>query len=373
MIKKIVKNLSNLPGWRTNRKIVVIESDDWGTVRMSSSKAYQALLKSGIRVDKDPYNRFDALESSEDLSALFDTLKGFRDKNGNHPVITANTIVANPDFEKIADSNFETYHYELFTQTLLDYYGSNNTINTWKEGMDAGIFRPQFHGREHVNVAMWMNALRSNHKELLLAFQHKVFGIPMNSPGAKRGNYMAAFDVENHMDLQNVENIISDGLNIFNEIFGYSSKTIIAPCYVLPTKLAPMLIKKGVMGYQGISYQFNPVFDKSDYQRKLHYTGQKNSYGQQYLVRNAFFEPTQIFKQDMVAEIIPRMKTAFFWKKPLIIGAHRVNFIGSLDEANRKNNLEKLELVLASILKECPDVEFMSSDSLIDLMQVNKN
>ena len=169
-----------------------------------------------------------------------------------------------------------------------------------------------------------------------------------------------------------MENIISDGLNIFYEIFGYPSKTIIAPCYVWPTQIASLLSKKGIKGYQGISYQFNPVFGKADYQKKLHYTGQKNNVGQQYLVRNAFFEPTHFFKQDMEAEIIPRMKTAFFWKKPLIIGAHRINFIGSLDEANRKNNLQKLEMVLSAILKECPDVEFMSSDALVDLMQGNE-
>ena len=37
--KNALRNLSNLPGWRTSRKIVVIESDDWGTIRMPSNKA----------------------------------------------------------------------------------------------------------------------------------------------------------------------------------------------------------------------------------------------------------------------------------------------------------------------------------------------
>ncbi len=367
-LKAIIRNISQIPGWRTNRKIVVIESDDWGSVRMSSAQAYQSLLNAGIPVSKDLYSKYDSLESADDLAALFESLRRFKDKNGRHPVITANTIVANPDFDKIRASYFTTYHYEHFSKTLFDYYGSNNTLNTLQQGREEGIFQPQFHGREHVNVAAWMKALRSNHRELLLAFEHKIFGIPVNNADSKRGNYMAAFDVEDNVDLLQVENIITDGLQIFRDIFGYSSKTIIAPCYVWPSQLAPLLIKKGVKGYQGISYQFNPVFDKAKYQKKLHYTGQKNAFGQQYLVRNAFFEPTHFFKQDMVAEIIPRMKTAFFWKKPLIIGAHRINFSGSLDETNRRNNLQKLETVLSAILKECPDVEFMSSDSLVDLM-----
>lgn len=31
---QIRKNWANLPGWHTRRKIVVIESDDWGSIRM---------------------------------------------------------------------------------------------------------------------------------------------------------------------------------------------------------------------------------------------------------------------------------------------------------------------------------------------------
>jgi len=38
--KALRKNLVNIPGWRTNRKIVVIESDDWGSVRMPSREVY---------------------------------------------------------------------------------------------------------------------------------------------------------------------------------------------------------------------------------------------------------------------------------------------------------------------------------------------
>ena len=32
----ITHNLLNIPSWHTNRKIVVIESDDWGSMRMPS-------------------------------------------------------------------------------------------------------------------------------------------------------------------------------------------------------------------------------------------------------------------------------------------------------------------------------------------------
>ena len=71
MLKSIVRNLANLPGWRTNRKIVVIESDDWGSIRMPSKFAYSNLLKKGIDVDKSfLYDTLDSLEKKEDLEAF---------------------------------------------------------------------------------------------------------------------------------------------------------------------------------------------------------------------------------------------------------------------------------------------------------------
>ena len=52
---------SNVPGWRTKRKIVVIESDDWGSIRMSSLEAFNNLLKAGMRENLNHYNLYDSL------------------------------------------------------------------------------------------------------------------------------------------------------------------------------------------------------------------------------------------------------------------------------------------------------------------------
>ena len=67
MFKQVIKNLSNIPSWRTNCKIVVFESDDWGSIRMPSKLAYSNLLKKGIGVDKSLYDTLDSLEKKEDL------------------------------------------------------------------------------------------------------------------------------------------------------------------------------------------------------------------------------------------------------------------------------------------------------------------
>src|SRR5690554_2556705 len=115
MLKNLIKNLSNIPGWRTNRKIVVIESDDWGSLRMSSNQAYEYLLKKNLNIDQGAgarYNLYDTLASKEDLAHLFDVLKSVKDKNGDSAKFTAVSLVANPDFTKIKETNYETYYYE---------------------------------------------------------------------------------------------------------------------------------------------------------------------------------------------------------------------------------------------------------------------
>jgi hypothetical protein len=128
--------LSNILGWRTKRKIVVIESDDWGSIRMASPKAFDNLVQAGIPVDKSHYNKYDALESNTDLERLFQTLSKFRDRTNRPPVFTGVTIVANPDFEKIKASGFTKYFYEPFTETVKRYSEHDRVFDLWKKGIE---------------------------------------------------------------------------------------------------------------------------------------------------------------------------------------------------------------------------------------------
>ena len=95
------KHLSNVLGWRTKRKIVVIESDDWGSVRTRSSDDYRFMLQQGLEIDRSNFTKFDALESNTDLENLFELLSKHTDSTGRNPVITPMCVVANPDFKRL--------------------------------------------------------------------------------------------------------------------------------------------------------------------------------------------------------------------------------------------------------------------------------
>lgn len=362
------------PGWQTPRKIVVFESDDWGSLSIPTKEAYHKLHSSGIKVDGDSYCKFDGLARPEDLRMLFDVLTSYRDKNERHPVITANSVVANPDFTKIRASNFEEYHYELFTDTLKRYKETESSFDLWEEGMSKQIFFPQFHGREHLHVRSWMGALQLRNKQVLEAFKLGAFGVPITDKlNRKRNDYRAAFDSSSEEELGEIITIVSDGLDLFEKIFNYRSLSIIAPCYTWNKKIESSLHQMGISLFQGIMFQKESVIDRSQYKKRYNYLGKKNKFGQYYSVRNLFFEPTLYPNANIVQETLRRIKEMFDLNKPAIIGTHRLNFIGSKYAANRDKNLKLFSELLQSILIEWPDVEFMTTAELGNLIARNDN
>ena len=363
---KASRNLINIPGWRTNRKIVVIESDDWGSIRMPSREVYELLLKKGIRVDNLSYNRYDSLASEEDLSSLFDTLQSVRDSNGKNATITANTIVANPDFIKIRASNFQEYYYESFIETLKRYPKHGESLNLWREGMQAGVFRPQFHGREHLNINRWMHALLENTGNVRLAFDNSMFDLS-TSLKISEDSFMESLNFESVKEMEFQKQSIIEGLKLFEQIFGYKSETFIAPCYTWSNKLNKTLKDYGVKAFQGSSYQFEPLDGVQHiFKKRFHYTGQLNKYGQYYLVRNAAFEPSESPNFHWLNDVLKRAEIAFKWGKPLIVSSHRANYIGYIDQKNKDRNLRLFKTLLKTLVKRWPAIEFMSSDQLLN-------
>lgn len=361
-------HLAHIPGWRTNRRIVVIESDDWGSTRMPSKKIYETLIQKGIRVDQLAYNKFDALASESDLASLFDVLCSVKDKNGHHAKLTANTIVANPDFEKIKESGYLSYHFEPFVETLKKYPNHSGSFELWKQGMDSNIFRPQFHGREHLNAKRWMKALQHNVGHVRLAFDLGMYDL---STGMRKteNSFMDALDFDDITELDFQKEYLIEGLQMFEDIFGFRSSTFIAPCYIWSNELNQTLFNLGVKAFQGSWYQLEPIIKgEKKLVKRFHYTGQMNNFGQYYLARNVVFEPSEIKDQNWVNEVLSKLAIAFRNKKPAIIQSHRLNFIGYIDQNNRKKNLELFASVLKSIVKKWPDVEFFSSDELVDVI-----
>lgn len=366
----VSRHLSNLPGWRTNRKIVVIESDDWGSIRMPSKKAYERLSAKGLNLGRGEgirYNLYDTLATSEDLLSLYEILSSFRDKSGHHPVITAVSLVANPDFHKIKACNFEEYHYEPFTKTL-EKYERLDTWPLWQEGKQKELYWPEFHGREHLNIAAWMRALQNGDKHTLSAFEEGCWGFTKMHPFGLK--YQAAFDLEKKEDLVIQEKVISEGLQLFEKLHGYKACFFVPPNGNFNNSLEAAAVSGGII-YMSASKIQKEAMGQGKTRKVLHCLGQSNAHGQRYLTRNAFFEPSAA-GSNWVDSCLNDIQIAFSWRKPAVISTHRVNFIGGIDPKNRDEGLRQLSQLLSKILIYWPDVEFVTSTKLGDIISNDK-
>ena len=368
MLQKIKKVLTSnyvcFRGWSTKRKIVVIESDDWGAIRMPSRAVYDQFLAKGVPANTHYFAKNDCLESNSDLELLFEVLAANKDKNGQPAVITANAVVANPNFEKIEASNRKEYHYELITDTYNSYPNHDKVFDLWKkEGIGQNMLYPQFHGREHLNVTSWMKVINSDSPIENFAFENKTL-LGMRIPNEKPFgfNYMAAFEYFNKEHQLQIEEITKDGLQQFEKLFGYKSKSFISSCGIQGTHIDSILAAQGVEFNQN-GHQFRPD-GKGGVKADQKFWGDTNEFNQTYWRRNATFEPSRAPHEDWVDKCMAEIEVAFRWGKPCVINSHRVNYSSGIFEENRDNTLRLLDALLKAILKKWPEVEFMNSQQL---------
>lgn len=374
--KKVSAFKQNLGGFTTNRKIVVIESDDWGSVRMPNKEAYKSLLEKGIPVNRCSFLKYDGFEQAEDFECLSKVMLSIKDNYGKIPKITANYIMSNPDFKAIRDSEFSVYHYESLVQKL----EREGLLQSYKKDVVSAqsdeYFHPQLHGREHINAPLWLRFLKANSKETHIAFEREVYGISTTITTEKRRSFLPALDYENETEFKEFTQIaLKEGQALFQDFFGYKSRSFIAPNYTWDNAVESVLKDIGVQYIQSSRNQFISLAAQIDGIKNIkHKLGETNKLNQTYIVRNAIFEPSTVSNKQMCfQDCYNQISMAFLTKKPAVISMHRLNFMGSLVAQNRTDNLQLFKQLMVKLIEKWPEVEFMTTDELGDLIKTQKN
>ena len=361
---KLTCYVKNLPGWTTKRKIVVFISDDWGDLRIRNEEDYRELLNHGFPVDKSPHTRYGALANHQDLYKLYETLTSVKDKNGRFAVFTPFTIMANPDFEKIREENFENYHYEKFPATIRRYDDGEKTLAAWKQGMEENLFLPELHGRDHLNVPLWLEHLKKGNERLLLAFKyhyayHKAPGMPV-SPAL-------AFYFNSEKSLGFLKNSLKDGIKIFHEFFKRKPVVFNPPNGMFHPAFYEPLSEMGVKTVS--SKHFRPQPGKSgQITKKYHRFGELSKNGILHYISNCAFEPVNKGFPGKETTLM-QMAAAFRCRKPALINTHRVNYVGSRNPSVRDKNLMELSALLKKMKQKWPDIEFMSAGEFANYLK----
>lgn len=355
--KELYRNYINLSGLKSKEKLVVIESDDWGGIRMPSKEVFETLKGSSIRVEKCAYSKFDALELNSDYENLYEVLSKHKDKDGNSPVITANFLTANPDFKRIKEHNFEQYFFEDITAAYNNYDGSDRAMSLINDGVKSGMLSPQLHGREHINPIAWLDLVRNN-PDVRKAFDYNISTLSFENVPTIRVPYLASFYRVGGEDFKAV---LTDAHKQFREIFNEYPKSFIAPVYVWDDEVENITAALGITSIQGLHYKYA---DQQKTKKLSRTRSTKTQYGQLNIVRNCFFEPSTKSNFDWVNECLSDINAAFRWNRPAVICSHRLNFTGRIDVSNRDTNLKLLNKLISELLKKWPDARFVSSDGL---------
>lgn len=357
-------HLKNISGWRTNRKLVVFSVDDYGNVRLASKSAFENLENSGIPFISR-FDRLDTLETKTDLEKLFNVLTSVKDQHGKSAIFTPYALPCNIDFEAMAENGFKEYSYELLPQTyeklaLKDSKAYKGTWKLWKEGIEQGLLKPQFHGREHFNLNMFEDLLQKGNKNLLMVLkQFSHVSIPEHDNYSQ--SWTAAYSFQNIEETKNYLDNVADGLKCFREVYGYSSTIFTPPAQQFPLHLEKELLNLG-LNYIDRPRSLRRHLGGGKFQLEKHKLGGGDKIKK--IVRNVVFEPTDDRGFNWVDYTFKQVEAAFVMKKPANISSHRVNYSGHIDIKNRELGLSTLKNLLCRIVKRWPEVEFISADEL---------
>ena len=363
--RALISTFRNIPGKGVGKKVVVIECDDWGGIGVPSVEAYQSLKKAGLSMDSSRYSRFDTLESATDLEALFEVLTRHKDSRGNAAVMSPFYNTANPNYEKISANGFAHYEREPL-QTSIRERAKGDVIKAWSEGINAGIWMPEYHGREHIATAMWLRALQGRDEKMSAAFGHGFASYSPEGTPKVAQNFRPNFYIESDADLNSLKQDMLDGISLFFEAFGFYPTVFNAPNGVFIDGFDQHLMAHQIR-YNAVPRQRLDRDANGQYRLKTFRTGDKTPHGMTVYVRNCNFEPTEKSYAGL-GHALSQIQGAFICGKAAVIGTHRVNFVGGMDEKNRSKGLGELDRLLSAITKKWPDVVFMSAKDFTNLL-----
>lgn len=367
MKQQLANHIKNIKGWRTKRKLVAFSVDDYGNVRLSSKAARERLQNNGVALT-GRFDHLDALDTKEDFEMLFDVLGSVTDRNGKPAVFTPYAMSCNIDFQKSLEQ--ESYVAERLDETYKKVSAESRVFDgayeLLQQGIHAGFIKPQFHGREHLNINLFNKLLSEGNPMLLANLNNQSLAGVSGHHDYPNVNFSEAFSFWKASEIALHKEIIHDGLAQFKVVYGYDSETFTPPAMQLHPDLNQFVSDLGIKGLDKNRVDTIHLGEGKFVQEKST-TGENITSNTIKIVRNCVFEPNDR-NIDWAEFTFKQIQAAFFWGKPAIISSHRVNFCGHIDSDNRKKGLATLKELLHKITKKYPDVEFVSVDQIAQMI-----
>lgn len=318
--------------WREpyiREKVVVIESDDWGS-------------GGDFHADR--------------LLRLVDVLSSYKDSLGRPAVLTADMVLTVPDLKQ--------------TVTTPDQPLKRNTLNrdfpivhqAFLNAMQVGVFVPQLHGLEHLYGEGLKKLAEKNDPRVQIAMQTEHWWDWESLDSPLQGHYVDGTSLPSkplEADMQ--QEIVDNATHLFEQCFGFPTASTVAPCYLWVDDTEKAWADKKIRIIQTAGYRCPGRKEDGSYiqDRQEARPGDCNALGQIYLVRNAMYEPVDGRREN---ECIRQIEQAYSQASPATISTHRYNYTRTEDECEM--SLTGLQNILNHCTKKYKDLRFVSSVEL---------
>ncbi len=326
-------------------KFILIESDDWGLERALTEGSVEWMKK---KYGKKQFSRWtlDSLETSDDLNELYDLLENFKNKFEHPPVITTNFITHNIDYSVKNKIDFIPLSSGFNKE-------SEDVRDLYKKGIENNYIFPQLHGYSHYNLSAVKDYFFTDEgKE---SFENKF----LFAKSTMRGNLSF---LHGEFSRENSEsNRIILAAEEFKKQFGFYSKSLIPPTYILDKQVLKKFRDCGIMLIQSS----NRLTSSAKKRYKFPYF--RKMKGMYWSIRNARLDPHTDYNFNH-EQCLHSIDKAFGNNSPAVIDFHRVNFAGRYAPDYRSRTMTELKLLLNNIREKWPEAKFIHTQKLNDIL-----
>jgi len=309
--------------------VLVIESDDWGA---------------------------GPLEQAQALNALSQLLKSHRDQTGCHPVMTIGVILGIADRAATASTN-------RYARITLDHVHFAPVLTALRAGINDGVFAPQLHGMEHywppalmaaaetdTGVAAWLSGDGMARSEDL--------------PSHLQSRWINASTLPSQpLPEAEIKTAAAEEADLYTQIFGAQPLVAVPATFIWDDSVERAWAANGVscIVTPGTRNESRDVLGRPSGDDRVILNGEHGQGGVMYLVRNNYFEPALGHRADRGLEALAQQTRC---GRPTLLETHRFNFLG--DEAQTKNSLTALNLLLTEARARYSELRFLSTQGIAE-------
>jgi hypothetical protein len=340
-------------GFFSIRPLVLLQSDDWGRVGVRDREGWDLLRAGGIELGTNPYD-FYTLETAEDVIAARDLLQRHRDSTGRAACMGMNFVLANLDFARIAEDNFDNIHLRPLTEGLPGKWQRAGLFEAYRRGIADGVFYPALHGLTHFCQPAAEHELAQNGERAALLRTLWKANTPYIYSRMPWVGYEYCRPDKPHagfLRLQVQTDLVRQAASIFSTFFSRGPVSACAPGYRANQDTRQAWSEAGVQVVQLGSGQFLPPY--MDDCELLN------------VCRRVDFEPSQ--GEPSIADCMRLASDSFARGIPFVISVHSINFHSSLKDF-RSSTLGALDRLLSALEATYSDLLYVHDGDLRQLV-----